>query len=102
MTTPIVQWAVRRQPDEALIFVTSSRERAEAHVEKRYRWKEERRTAARHNLETFLRARELAGPPPMTTRPWEEWEKGLYGNPPIKDQEWELVGRAVTEWRRPQ
>ena len=63
---------------------------AQAEVERNYAWKEDRRVAAEENAAIPFEEKD-------TNEPEYDWERGWMG-PPIKDQEWVIVKRLISDW----
>lgn len=78
--------------------VVETQERAEELRDSSYEWKADRERAARDNREAFEAHKEGRGPFPSTNVPMMDWEKGSFGRGPIKDREWEICRRTVSNW----
>lgn len=89
----IIEFGVVRLPDRVILDICATEAEAKTRIDDHYVWKGERREAAEQNRRE-LDSDEL----PPTNYPWMYWEHGAHPHPPVKDMEWELRRRTVTDW----
>lgn len=91
----IIEFGVVRLPDRVILDICATEEEAVQLVGDHYAWKAERREAAEENR------RELDGDElPPTNVPWMYWDQGAHPHPPVKDMEWEIRRRTVSDWAK--
>lgn len=89
----IAEYGVVRLPDCVIFDVCATQAEAEQRITDHYAWKVERQEEAERNRI------ELNGDTlPPTNAPHIAWTKGTKLQPAIKDMEWEMRYRTVTNW----
>lgn len=96
----LIEWAVVCDPSRVIEpgSISPTQEEAEAKRDRWYAWKEERRADMEREAEEAA-ALKVKGKLVPTNEARYHWSHGLSGSP-VKDREWTVVRRTVSDWVR--